>query len=75
MPKIERAYLLKPYYGKIDKQKPKNFADIEAALHSEVPGPIYKTQIDWTKEHLFGKGRFLKCPRDIPESVLKKKEN
>jgi hypothetical protein len=48
-PKMERAYLLKPHMGKIDKAKNRNFSDIEADVHKDVPGPIYNTTFDWTK--------------------------
>lgn len=49
-PKVERAYLLKPHFGKISKSNNKNFSDIEAGLHKFVPGPIYNTTIDWNKQ-------------------------
>ena len=74
-PKMERAYLLKPHMGKFDKNKNRNFSDLEAALHKEVPGPIYNTTTDWNKQIPFNKGCFLKADRDIPDSILKKKEN
>ncbi len=67
MPKAERAYLLKPYFGKPNKANPKNFAEIEANLHKFVPGPIYNVFPDWQKDFLHGKGRFLKGDRTIPE--------
>jgi hypothetical protein len=72
---VERAYLLKPHLGKYDKAKNRNFSDLEAALHKDVPGPIYNTSIDWSKQFPFGKGCFLKGEKTIPEAVLKKKEN
>ena len=73
-PKIERAYLLQPQLGKQDKQKIRNFADIEAKQHAFVPGPIYNTMTDWSKDFPFGKGKFLKEARTVPEEVSKKKE-
>ena len=48
-PKMERAYLLKPHNGKIDKQKIANFADLEAKNKAFIPGPQYNTTTDWTK--------------------------
>ena len=74
VPKVERAYLLKPQYGKQDKVKKKNFTQIEAELHKDVPGPIYNTMIDWSKEIPHGKGKFLKAERVIPEKYANKKE-
>jgi hypothetical protein len=46
---MERAYLLKPHQGKIDKQKMENFADLEAKNKAYVPGPHYNTSYDWSK--------------------------
>jgi hypothetical protein len=65
-PKFERAYFIKPHLGKSDKQKAKNFTEIEAGLHKYVPGPIYAVRNNWTKDFPFGKGRFLKGSREIP---------
>ena len=39
VPKVERAYLLKPHQGKIDKSKRINFVETEANLRKYVPGP------------------------------------
>jgi hypothetical protein len=64
---MERAYLLKPYYGKISKANPKTFSETQANLHKFVPGPIYNVQVDWQKDFPHGKGRFLKAERTIPE--------
>jgi hypothetical protein len=66
--------LLKPQYGKQDKVPKKNFAQLEAELHKDVPGPIYNTTIDWSKEIPFGKGKFMKAERVIPEKWANKKE-
>lgn len=66
-PKMERAYLLKPYFGKQNKANPKTFADLEANSHKFVPGPIYNTAFDWSKDFPHGKGRFLKGERTLPE--------
>lgn len=74
VPKVERAFLLKPHLGKACKAVNKNFSDIEAALYKDVPGPIYNTTFDWNKEMPFNKGKFLKAERYLPESVMKKKE-
>jgi hypothetical protein len=48
-PKMERAYLLKPYFGKIDKAKITNFAEVEAKRKGYIPGPNYNTIYDWNK--------------------------
>lgn len=74
VPKVERFYLLKPYFGKSDKIKKKNFTDIEAGLHSFVPGPMYNTTTDWTKTIPLYNGKFLKCDRQTPETTLKRRE-
>ena len=73
-PKMERAYLLKPYYGKQNKANPKNFAEIQANQHKFVPGPIYNVEVDWQKDFPHNKGRFLKAERTIPEQQATKKE-
>ncbi len=49
LPKVERAYLLKPLQGKISKSKVKNFAELEAHMKAFVPGPMYNTTQDWNK--------------------------
>jgi hypothetical protein len=74
VPKIERAYLLKPQYGKQDKLARKIFTQVEAELHKDVPGPIYNTLIDWNNQIPHGKGRFMKAERTIPEKFANKKE-
>lgn len=38
-PKMERAYLLKPLQGKMDKSKVRNFAEVEAKMKAFIPGP------------------------------------
>lgn len=73
-PKVERGFLLKPHLGKQDKVAKKNFTQIEAELHKDVPGPIYNTLIDWNKQLPFGKGKFMKAERTIPEKYALKKE-
>lgn len=74
VPRVERAYLIKPKLGAINKAVRKNFADIEAALYKENPGPIYKTEIDWNKQVPMTQGKFLKASRNVHDSVLTKKE-
>jgi len=74
VPKGERAHLLKPHLGKYDKDKKKTFTDIEAKLHKFVPGPIYNTMTDWSKDFPHNKGQFLKGSRTVPDAVALKKE-
>lgn len=74
-PKIERAYLLKPYLGRMDRQKVKNFAELEAKNKAYVPGPQYNTTTDWTKTMPNQTGRFLKSQRiTIAGEILKYKD-
>ncbi len=73
-PKMERAYLLKPQLGKQDKDKKKTFTELEAKLHKFVPGPIYNTMPDWSKDFPHNKGQFLRASRVVPEAVATKKE-
>ncbi len=71
---MERAYLLKPQYGKQSKANVKTFSDIEANYHKFVPGPIYNTAVDWSKDFPHNKGQFLKGERMTSEEKSLKKE-
>jgi hypothetical protein len=64
VPKVERAYLLKPHQGKIDKQKRINFAEHEARRKSYVPSPSqYNTVHEWNQLIPKQTGKFLKGER------------
>lgn len=55
-PKVEKNRIPGRAF-KIGKEKPSNFADLEAKNKSFIPGPHYNTMLDWNKTT---KGKFLK---------------
>lgn len=64
VPKVERAYLLKPHQGKIDKEKRINFAENEAKRKQYVPAPSqYNTVSEWNQLIPKQTGKFLKGDR------------
>lgn len=76
LPKVERAYLLKPHHGLISKSKRDNFTDAEIKAHGWVPGPQYTTTYEWDKMTGKTKGKFLKGERvTIPGEIFKKSKS
>jgi hypothetical protein len=74
-PKMERAYLLKPHMGRIDRQKIKNFTEVEAKNKAYIPGPQYNTTTDWNKVLPNQTGKFLKSQRiTLAGEILKYKD-
>lgn len=59
----------------MDKQKIKNFAELEAKRKAFIPGPNYNTTYDWTKMIPSKTGQFQKSQRiTLAGEIIKNKD-